>query len=389
MVSTLTASQSLYLRSLLHNTIKAYEEDLTLQFYPSHEEFASLSVYRESENAAFVVIEQGEEFTIPSQENLVERLVQSFEQEGDSIILSNPQSGKRITWGRKKFVQESFIPETEEVKEPAWAIGKSTHLEPKQAAPLLKAIGLMSHEGEIKAPVRKKFKQINHFLELLSPMLSRKPKGDTFYIVDCGCGKSYLGFVLFWYLRTVLRKKARFLGIDVSSKLIQDCQDKASELGMKNMEFECSPMMKADLPEQVDLLISLHACDTATDEAIACAVAHGVEQMAVAPCCQQEIAAQLPGIPKYPLKKHGLCTQRFGEMLTDMMRALFLEAHGYTTKVGEFISWEETPKNLLLRGEKGNPNAAERMEQYEEFKRFYQIRPSIDGFYLEREAYAT
>jgi len=149
------------------------------------------------------------------------------------------------------------------------------------------------------------------------------------------------------------------------------------------MQFECASNREAKLPEDIDLLVSLHACDTATDEALALAVARRARHIASAPCCQHELAGQIESIPHYPLTKHGLFKHRFADLLTDMMRCLFLEAHGYSVTVGEFISVEETPKNLLIRAKQGNRNCAQRLAEYESFKKHYGISPAIDNLLLE------
>ena len=234
--------------------------------------------------------------------------------------------------------------------------------------------------------MRKKFKQINHFLDLLSLLLEKNNDAKPYTVVDCGCGKSYLGFALYWHIVKTLKRKASFWGIDSSEKLIRDCQAKAEQLALPNMAFQCSPILKAEFPSRADLVISLHACDTATDEALACAVVHSARHIAVAPCCQHELAAQIKGAPMYPLSKHGLFKQRFAELLTDMARALCLEAHGYAVAASEFIGAEETPKNLLLRASRGNAASEQRRREYAAFKEFYRIAPSLDSMILEKEA---
>ena len=167
----------------------------------------------------------------------------------------------------------------------------------------------MTQDGEIKAPMRKKFKQVNHFLDqvalLLKPQDSKKP----FVLADCGCGKTYLGFVLYWYIRKILKMPARFFGVDISEKLIQQNEKRAQKLSLPDMQFECSPILQSNIPDAVDLLVSLHACDTATDEAIAAGVAGRARHIVVVPCCQHEIANQIQEIPMYPLSgKHGIFT---------------------------------------------------------------------------------
>ncbi|MDX9753985.1 MAG: SAM-dependent methyltransferase [bacterium] len=275
------------------------------------------------------------------------------------------------------------------LKTAAWAVGKSTHLDAEEAAPLLKAIGLMTPEGEIKAPMRRKFKQVNHFLDQISPLLKQRNTSKPFTLIDCGCGKTYLGFVLFWHLRRTLGIPARFFGVDVAEKLILQNQQRANQLGLDGMDFVCSTIQAAPFPNQPDLVVSLHACDTATDEALAAGVGMRARHIVAVPCCQHELAQQIQDVPRYSLSgKHGIFVHRFGDLLTDMMRALFLEAQGYVVTAGEFVSPIETPKNLMLRASRGNPLQDKRREEYAAFKAFYKINPSLDQFCAEREALA-
>lgn len=319
-----------------------------------------------------------------SREQLIERICQELGDGTACIDLDDGSTVSRIRLERGRIHRETLTSSVGQLKTSRWAIGKSTHLDPERTAPLLKEIGLMTDEGEIKAPMRKKFKQVNHFLELVSPLFENEDEKARFTIVDCGCGKSYLGFVLFWHLRRTLNRKGRFIGIDSSQHNIDRCRESAQRLKLDGMEFQCSSIRDAELDDAVDLLASLHACDTATDEALALGAAIKARNIIAVPCCQHEFARRIDGPPHYPIKRHGLFKQRFADLLTDMCRSLFLEAQGYTVTVGEFVSVEDTPKNLMLKATLGNETAEERRGEYDAFKHAYKITPSIDSLFMER-----
>ncbi|MGI6456713.1 MAG: class I SAM-dependent methyltransferase [bacterium] len=385
-MNSLTPTQDMFLRSMLSGIIQKAEGNLDFSIVASDTERMEIQISGQKDGTSvFCEFPQEKKslhvLTGELQDFIIRHLADGrhllWVDEGDKIT--------QIALRENRVLRETLEKRPDVLKNPLWSVGKVTHLDPNQAAPLLKTIGLMTPDGEIRAAMRRKFKQVNHFLDLMIPILKGAGKGGTYQLVDCGCGKTYLGFVLFWYLRRVLNVKAAFLGIDVSEHLIEKNQKQAQQLGLSEMKFQCSRILEAELPKRVDLLVSLHACDTATDEAITCGVISHARNIVVVPCCQQEIAGQLEGVPFYPLRRHGLFTQRFGDLLTDMLRALFLEAQGYNVTAGEFVATEDTPKNLMLRATLGNNQQPQRMAEYQEFKNFYKIAPSLDLFLQERE----
>jgi SAM-dependent methyltransferase len=375
-------TQKVLLQSFISNALQS--QDFPIRFTIIDETKTAVdAIHYEPEQGSFMTLE---EEPIP-ESAVAESLICSLQREGTALLIHANLQTNRISLKGNSVQREAVEDHPAVLQTASWAVGKATHLDPNQAAPLLKTIELMTASGEIKAPLRKKFKQVNHFLEQVSPLLKHTHPHTPFTIIDCGCGKTYLGFVLFWYVRRVLKLKARFYGVDVSEPLIELNRARAKKLSLPEMQFECAPIAQASLPDSPDILVSLHACDTATDEAIAAGVALRAKHIITVPCCQHEIASQLKEVPQYPLsKKHGIFTNRFGDLLTDMMRSLFLEAQGYSVTAGEFISPFETPKNLMLRATRGNHYTKIRREEYEAFKQFYRIYPSIDRFLLEREA---
>ncbi len=245
-----------------------------------------------------------------------------------------------------------------------------------EAPELLKAIGIMSPDGKIRNNMIRKYDQIDHFIELVRPMLE-EDDSDTITVLDCGCGKSYLGFVLNYFIRDVLHRRCRITGVDIAPGVIDASRKTAEQLGYANMEFVCADLReyRANHPSMV---ISLHACDTATDMAMGLAVRSGAKNIACVPCCHHELLDQLrfPGLE--PITRHGVFAARFNDLFTDGLRVLKLESVGYKTSVVEYISPLDTPKNLLILARRisdGNPDAK---REYDGLLRSLRIYPAIE-----------
>lgn len=218
-----------------------------------------------------------------------------------------------------------------------------------RAAPLLREIGILTAEGKIKNDMIRKYNQIDHYVELVAPMFEQH--GDEeILLLDCACGKSYLSFVMNYYLRDVLRKRCRVIGIDFNEHVVSESRKMAQRLGYHNMEFLQADLRTYEPPQNVTAVISLHACDIATDLALGTAIRAKAKYVACVPCCHKELLDQyeLPALA--PLIKHGVFRARFNDVLTDSLRTLKLEAEGYKVSVVEYISPLDTPKNLLIRG---------------------------------------
>ncbi len=226
------------------------------------------------------------------------------------------------------------------------------------AAQMLKAIGIMGDNGKVKNDKIRKYNQIDHFIELIDPMLRRLrdakassgAKDKTINIVDCACGKSYLSFALCYYIRFMLKAPCRFTGLDYNKIVIDDSKRIAETLGYTNMKFIETDIGKYEPDRQYDLLITLHACDIATDLALRFGIDHGVGAMVCVPCCHKEMNSQNYHLePVEPLLKYGILKARIADSLTDGLRALYLEALGYDVSMVEYISPLDTPKNLMMR----------------------------------------
>lgn len=267
----------------------------------------------------------------------------------------------------------------EENREEAKATVKSERnylIKPPKANALLKEIGIMSDSGKIKNDMIRKYNQIDHFVELVSGYLERLD--GKVEVLDCACGKSYLSFALNYYLRDILKKDCHVTGVDYSDIVIKASKKAAENIGYSNMTF-----VKADLtnfkPQTApDVVISLHACDTATDMAIAAGINNGAKAIFAVPCCHKELLSQYSYPEFEPLLKHGIFKARMADLLTDSLRCLMLEAMGYTVTANEYISPVETPKNLLIRAFKDGKRSREAKEEYFRLKDALGVTPKLE-----------
>jgi SAM-dependent methyltransferase len=234
-------------------------------------------------------------------------------------------------------------------------------------------MGLITETGAVKNECRGKFRQLCRFIELIDDKIKNIPAGETIKIADFGCGKSYLSFALFWYLREKRKLRPLFVCIDLKEDVIKNCRRAAEKYGYENMEFICGDINKAE-NLTADILITLHACDTATDFALRFAVKNNIKFIFSVPCCQHEINAQLFDNIMPLMFSHGIIKERFSALLTDSLRGAYLTANGYKTQILEFTGFDDTPKNLLIRAEKSNipqkKRSAAKAEAMEIIKKF-------------------
>lgn len=215
--------------------------------------------------------------------------------------------------------------------------------------PFLVETGVMSASGKVHASHSKKFKQINRFLEFILDVAEKLPKDRTLRVVDFGCGKSYLTFATHHLLTHVLQRSCQIVGLDRRADVVETCNRIVDRLGLSNLTFEVGDIAGYKPEKDVDVVISLHACDTATDFALAQAVLWNASVILAVPCCQHELYSHLPETALPPLTNFGIIRERFASMATDSLRTSLLSAVGYQTQLLEFIETEHTPKNLLIR----------------------------------------
>ncbi|MCR9164895.1 MAG: class I SAM-dependent methyltransferase [Nannocystaceae bacterium] len=271
--------------------------------------------------------------------------------------------------------------------------GKARVLEPDRSADLLRVIGIMNPDGTISAKSAKKYKQVNHFVELCRPgwerLLARRTAtpDDPLRVLDVACGNGYLTFVLTEALR-LAEIPSVVAGVDLREDVIGNCTERASALGWTHVEFSVARIADVTPEPTPDILLALHACDTATDEALALGIGASIPVLLVAPCCQRELAAQLASRDDGALTKHGLLRREYGSTLTDALRVELLDAFGYKVDVVEFVESTHSPKNLLLRAHKrpgadGAPSA-DKLEQVRARCRSLGVEPTLLRLLLAR-----
>jgi hypothetical protein len=256
-------------------------------------------------------------------------------------------------------------------------VASQLDLRPGQSVELLKELHILTREGRINQDSRRKLKQVLHLLHFIEEWLDTLPaRPDGPVIVDHGAGKSYLGFIVYDLCLRALGR-GRVFGVETREELVRHSRELAARLGFERMAFlhlsAAEALNTPELPAEVDLVTALHACDTATDDAIAFGLARQVGAMVLVPCCQAELAAclrkdkalALARTPLAELWRHPLHTRELGSQITNVLRCLLLEAHGYQVTVTELVGWEHSLKNeLILARRTGQPkrSAAERLQ---------------------------
>ncbi len=225
-------------------------------------------------------------------------------------------------------------------------------LEEGTAVPFLVDLGVMTQEGRVVHARFDKFRQINRFLEFVEDILPELPKDREVTILDFGCGKSYLTFAMYYYLHELKGYDIRIIGLDLKKDVIRHCNELSEKYGYKKLHFLEGNIADYTGVDAVDMVVTLHACDTATDFALAKAVGWNAKVILSVPCCQHELNRQIKNDVLAPVLEYGLIKERMAALITDAMRAQYLEREGYRTQILEFIDMEHTPKNILIRAVK-------------------------------------
>lgn len=242
--------------------------------------------------------------------------------------------------------------------------------------PFLIDLGVMTQNGNIVNAHYDKFRQINRFLEYIEDILPSLPTGRELRILDFGCGKSYLTFAIYYYLKVLKGYPVRITGLDLKEDVIRHCNELAVKYGYDKLEFLCGDIAYYDGCSQVDMVVTLHACDTATDYALAKAVGWGAKVILSVPCCQHELNKQMKNDLLSPVLHYGILKERMAALMTDGLRAQILEANGYRTQILEFIDMAHTPKNLLIRAVY-NGHCADNKDQINELLAAFDINPTL------------
>lgn len=225
-------------------------------------------------------------------------------------------------------------------------------LEEGKPVAFLEDLGVMTAEGKVIRSRYDKFRQINRFLEFIEDILPELDKGRELTILDFGCGKSYLTFAMYYYLHELKEYDIRIIGLDLKKDVIRHCNELSEKYGYEKLRFLEGDIADYTGVNKVDMVVTLHACDTATDYALAKAVGWDAKVILSVPCCQHELNRQIKNEILEPILKYGLLKERMAALITDGLRAQYLEREGYETQILEFIDMEHTPKNILIRAVK-------------------------------------
>lgn len=248
-------------------------------------------------------------------------------------------------------------------------------LDPEKNVPFLVDLGVQTQDGKIVHAKYDKFRQINRFLEFIADVLPQLPKDREITILDFGCGKSYLTFAMYYYLKELKGLQIRIVGLDLKEDVIADCNRLAEKYGYQDLEFLVGDIAGYEGVSQVDMVVTLHACDTATDYALDKAVRWGAKVILSVPCCQHELNGQIENALLAPVFKYGLIKERMSALFTDALRAQILESKGYQVQILEFIDMEHTPKNILIRAVK--KGACSDGKGIREIMEFLHVAPSL------------
>lgn len=281
----------------------------------------------------------------------------------------------------KVTIQKKVAKTSRSVKIQAHNRSKKYILQEGMKVPFLQDLGVMTQDGKIVRTRFDKFRQINRFLEFIEDILPQLDKTKEITILDFGCGKSYLTFAMYYYLHELKQYDIRIIGLDLKKEVIAHCNALSKEYGYEKLTFLEGDIADYEGVNEVDMVVTLHACDTATDYALAKAVGWNAKVILSVPCCQHELNGQIENEVLAPIMKYGLLKERFAALVTDGLRAEYLESMGYDTQVLEFIDMEHTPKNILIRAVKSKEKHAKKekqcREQIQTCEEFLHIAPTL------------
>lgn len=310
---------------------------------------------------------------------VAERLEQDFRQ----AELMSPLGSATVLVGKKGTVTIKTKRKMLGGMETAAPVTVQQHNRKKQyvlpegiPVPFLVDLGVMTAEGAVVRTRYDKFRQINRFLEFIEDILPNLDKGRENTIIDFGCGKSYLTFAMYYYLHEMKGYSIRIIGLDLKQDVINRCNRLAEQYGYDKLRFYHGDIATYEGVNQVDMVVTLHACDTATDYALAKAVQWNAAVILSVPCCQHELNRQMENELMKPVFRYGLIKERMTALYTDAIRAEILENQGYRTQILEFIDMEHTPKNILIRAVRDGKKRQNEAE-IEEILDFLSIKPTL------------
>jgi len=279
---------------------------------------------------------------------------------------------------KKKVTMKRSVTDNQPPVELSHNRKKNYVLDPDVVHPFLVHLGVQTKDGKIKNQKHDKFKQINRFVEFVEDSLAYLPTDQPLRIIDFGSGKSYLTFALYYYLKELKGYEVNITGLDLKKDVIAHCEKLARELQYDGLHFKVGDITDYNNVQQVDMVVTLHACDVATDMALGRAVKWGARVILSVPCCQHELFTQLDSPALAVMTRHGLIKERFASLATDSIRAQVLDLVGYETQLVEFVDLENTPKNILIRAYyTGAQPKPETIAETKAFVAFLQAKPFL------------
>lgn len=307
-------------------------------------------------------------------QQLLERFKQLHAEFSDEKIHVQLSKKFKVMWKSDK-VQSTKVADLSHNRKKNYLLDENTPY------PFLIRLGVQTADGKVKKQKHDKFRQINRFVEFIDDSLAYLPQDRTIRILDFGSGKSYLTFALYHYLRIEKGLDIKVTGLDLKKEVIEECTVIAQDLGYDQLEFLVGDINDYNDETSVDMVVTLHACDVATDMALARAVRWGAKVILSVPCCQHELFSQVKSSALDIMLQHGLIKERFSALATDSIRAELLSLVGYEAQLLEFIDMEHTPKNVLIRAyHTGRKPAADDWTRYNDFRNLLNADP-----FLERE----
>lgn len=293
-----------------------------------------------------------------------------FTQTEDVTIMYNKKRKPRLFWGKPS---QTALPDRQHDRKKTVFITAEDNI-------YLQELGITSQQGKVVKSGQRKFRQINKYIEIIDSLVKNQPFTEGAHIVDMGAGKGYLTFALYDYLQKNYPEKISVTGIELRKNLVELTSQIAQKSDFQRLNFIAQDIF-AYQPQRIDMLIALHACDIATDIAIAKGIQAESQIIVVAPCCHKQIRKEMTGTEQVnPILKHGILKERQAEIVTDTIRALLLEANGYKTKVFEFISTEHTAKNVMIVGERDGIKRIDKQHEIATLKKTF----GIQEHYLEK-----